>query len=189
MSAPKNGFQLHTKDTAPADSKPLMEKVEQGYGFVPNFFGVISESPAAAEAYMTLNQIFTGKSSLSAADVQVVLLTISQHNKCNYCVAAHTASAERTGLDAGTVQALREGGNLPDAKQDALATFTRKLIDKNGWVSEDDVKTFLDAGYTRQNLLDVILGLSMKTLSNYVNHIAETPVDGPLADKALDKAS
>jgi len=188
-TTPRNGFTLHTKDSAPEAAKPAMDKVERGYGFIPNFFGVVSESPAAAEGYLTLNQLFAAKTALSGNEQQVVLLTISQHNHCNYCVAAHTASAEHAGLDAATISAIRDGRHPPDAKLDALATFTRQLIDKHGWVSDDDVQTFLDAGYTRQHVLDVVLGLAMKTLSNFTNHMAETPVDEPLKDKALESAS
>jgi len=88
MSTPKNGFPLHTKESAPEASKPLLEQVEKGFGFVPNIFGVMSESPAATEAYLTLNKMVQEKTSLSPVEQQVALLAISERNGCDYCVAA-----------------------------------------------------------------------------------------------------
>jgi uncharacterized peroxidase-related enzyme len=189
MTQPKNGFRIHDKSSAPEASTAILEKVEKGFGFIPNVLGVTAESPAALEAYVTLNQILQTKTALSPEEQQVVLLAVSRHNGCGYCVAAHTASSERTGLDAGVIQALREDRNLPDPSLDAVATLCRTFIDKKGWLDESDIQAFLDAGHTRQKLLDVIVGLSMKTISNYINHIADTPLDTPLQPKALDKAS
>jgi uncharacterized peroxidase-related enzyme len=189
MSTLKNGFSLHTKETAPEASRPMLEQVEKNFGFVLNIFGVMAESPAATEAYLTLTKLMQEKTALSPVEQQVVLLTISEHNRCDYCVAAHTMSAERTKVDPGVLEALRSGSRLPDAKLDALATYTRTAMDKKGWVDESDVQAFLDAGYTRQQLMDIYVVLSLKTISNYVNHIADTPLDGPLQSKALKKAS
>lgn len=189
MSTPKNGFPLHTKETAPEASKPLMEQVEKGFGFVPNIFGVMSESPAATEAYLTLNKMVQEKTALSPVEQQVALLAISERNGCDYCIAAHTGSAERANVDSGVLEALRNGSKLPDPKLDALATYARTVIDKKGWVDESDVQALLDAGYTRQQLMDVYVVLSLKTISNYVNHVADTPLDAALQPKALKKAS
>ncbi len=189
MSAPKHGFNLHTKETAPEASKPLMEQVEKGFGFVPNIFKVFAESPAAAEAYMTLNGILRNKTAFTTQEQEVLLLAISEKNGCGYCVAAHTGSAERAQVDDAVIEALRGGQPLPDQKLNALATFACALIEKKGWVSDDDIQAFLDAGYTRQHVLDALVALSMKTISNYTNHIVDTPLDEPLQAKALKKAS
>lgn len=189
MTTAKNGFTIHDKQSAPEASKPTLDKVEQGFGFVPNVLGVIAESPAALDAYATLNGLLKEKSAFSAAEVEVLLLTISVHNNCGYCVAAHSGNAERSGADADVIEAIRNGSEVPDAKLNALATFARTLIDKKGFAEESDIKAFLDAGYTRQHLLDTIAALAMKTISNYTNHIAETPLDKPLQAKAWDKAA
>ncbi len=189
MSTPKNGFSLYTKETAPEGSKPSLEQVEKGFGFVPNIFGVMAESPAATEAYLMLNKLVQDKTALSPVEQQVALLAISEHNGCDYCVAAHTGSAERAKVEPAVLEALRSGSKLPDAKLDALATYARTVIDKKGWVDESDVQALLDAGYTRQQLFDVYVALSLKTISNYVNHVADTPLDAALQAKALKKAS
>ena len=189
MSEPKRGFILHSRDGAPEASQPFLDQVEQGFGFIPNIFRVFAESPAATEAYLSLNNILRNKTAFTAQEQEVLLLAISVTNDCGYCVAAHTGSAERAKLDPEIIESLRGGKALPDSKLNALATFACALIEKRGWVSDDDVQAFLDAGYTRQHLLDALVALSMKTISNYTNHLADTPLDEALQPKALKKAS
>lgn len=188
MNQPKNGFRVHDTASASEDARAILEKVEKGYGFVPNVIGVMAESPAALEAYTTLQQILQTKTALTPAEQQVVLLAVSRHNGCDYCVAAHTASAERAGLDAASIEALRGERELDDKGLDAVARLCRAFIDRKGWLEDADVQAFLDAGHSRQKLLDVLVGLSMKTISNYLNHIADTPLDAPLRAKALETA-
>jgi uncharacterized peroxidase-related enzyme len=185
----KNAFPIHDKASAPAAAQGALDQVEQGFGFVPNVLGVLAESPAAVEGYVTLNGLLAEKSAFTAVEREVLLLAISVHNACGYCVAAHTGNAERAGARAEAVQALRDGRELPDPKLDALATFARTLIDKKGWAEEQDVQTFLAAGYSRRHVLDVVAALAMKTLSNYANHLADTPLDKPLQAKAWEQAA
>jgi len=189
MTAPKNGFTIHDKQSAPDAAKPVLDQVEQGFGFVPNLLGIAAESPAALEAYVTLNGLLKQKTAFTAAELEVLLLAISAHNSCGYCVAAHTGNAERAGADAATIEAIRTGAEIPDPKLHALATFASTLIDKRGFAGEADIQAFLNAGYTRQHMLDVIAALAMKTISNYTNHIADTPLDTPLQAKAWEQAA
>lgn len=173
-------LQIHTTDTAPAGSKQLLGQIGQKYGFTPNLMGVLAESPATLEAYATLSGIFD-KSDFSPVDRQVALLTINRLNECHYCMAAHSTAALRIGMDEATLAALRNGTQLPDARQNALAIFTTAVIEKRGWVTDEDVSAFISAGFTKANVLEVILAASLKTISNYVNHVAETPVDSAFA--------
>lgn len=189
MTTPKNGFTIHDKESAPEASKPVLDKVAQGFGFIPNLLGIAAESPATAEAYVTLNGLLREKSAFTPVEVETLLLTISVHNSCGYCVAAHSGGAERAQVDPQVIEAIRAGREIPDAKLEALATFARTLIDKQGFAAEADIQAFLDAGYTRQHVLDVITALAMKTISNFTNHIADTPLDQPLQGKAWDKAA
>lgn len=161
---------------APEAARPLLQKAEQKYGFVPNILGVMANSPALLEAYMSLSQIFE-KAGFSAAEKQVVLLAVSAENGCDYCSAAHSAIARMQNVDEAVIKAIGNGDRLPDAKLDALFRFTRVLVDKRGRPSDEDLQTFLDVGYSEAQVQDVITGIGMKTLSNYNNHIAETPLD------------
>jgi uncharacterized peroxidase-related enzyme len=188
-STTKNGFPIHDKQSAPEASQDTLGQIEQGFGFIPNVLGVMAESPAALQGYATLNGLLEQQSAFTAEEVQVLLLAISAHNRCGYCVAAHTGNAERAGAREEVVQALRAGDTPKDERLAALVTFARTLIDKQGWASEQDVQAFLDAGFTRQHLLDTVTAVAMKTLSNFTNHIADTPLDEPLQNKAWGEAA
>ncbi len=169
-------LQVHTLESAPEKSRPILEQAKKTLGFVPNLYGVFAESPAMLEAYTTIGGAFD-RSSFTPTERQIVLLTMSFENECDYCMAAHSTIAGMQRVPDGVVQALRRGEPIADARLEALSAFARKVVRERGWVSEGDVQAFLDAGFTRAQLLEVILGIGMKILSNYANHIARTPVD------------
>lgn len=180
-------FPVHTRDTAPQRSKATLAQVEKAFGFVPNLAGMLAESPAALEGYLAVAAAF-GRSGLSKTEQQVVLLTASVENECQYCVAAHTAIAAGDGVPAEVVAAVRSAAPIGDPKLEALRRFAQAVVERRGWV-EDELPAFLAAGYTRANALDVITGVTQKTLSNYANHIAATPVDPPFRPHAWTPAA
>jgi len=164
------------RDDAPEASREWLDAANKNYGFVPNILGVMANAPALLEAYMTMSGVFE-KTSFSAAEKQVVLLAVSKENGCNYCGAAHTAMAKMQGVDEAVLDAIHSGDALPDEKLDALFRFTRTMVEKRGLPSKGDLKEFLEAGYSEAQIQDVIVGIGMKTLSNYNNHITTPPVD------------
>lgn len=176
-------FAVHTKQTAPEKSVALLESVEKAFGFVPNLIGTMAESPAAAKGYLTIGEIFD-ETSFSRTERQVVILAASRYNECHYCMAAHSVVAEMQKVPDDVIEAIRADRPITDPKLEALRAFTTAVVDKRGWVSDHDIEAFLEAGYTKEQILEVILGVSMKTLSNYVNHIAHTPLDTAFAGKA-----
>jgi uncharacterized peroxidase-related enzyme len=169
-------FKVYTSQDAPENSRQILADTQKKYGFVPNLFGVLAESPAALEGYASIGNAFS-KSSLSAVEQQVVLLSTSFENGCTYCMAAHSAVAKMIGATEVVVQSLRDGTAIPDNRLEALRTFTRTLVEKRGWVSQQDIDSFLSAGYNKAQILEVITGIVQKTLSNYTDHIAHTPLD------------
>jgi uncharacterized peroxidase-related enzyme len=173
-------FSLHAVETAPAQSKPLLEGAKAKIGFVPNLLGVLAEAPAALEAYLSMNDVFA-RTSLSREEQQVVLLTVAVVNECEYCVAAHSTIAAAQGVADADIHSIREDTVLADTRFEALRRFTTLAVENRGWVAEADVQAFIDAGFTRQNVLEVITGISLKILSNYVNHLVDTPVDDAFA--------
>ncbi|MEE8046999.1 MAG: carboxymuconolactone decarboxylase family protein [Dehalococcoidia bacterium] len=176
-------FNVHTKATVSTESAELLGKAEKAYGFIPNLLGVLAESPAALKAYLTVGQIFD-ESSFSPTERQVVLLAASRFNEYRYCVAAHSAAAGLQKVPTQVIDAIRNDRPIVDGKLEALRVFTTVVVEKRGWVSEADIAEFLIAGYTRAQVLEVIVGVSFKTLSNYVNHIADTPLDDAFAARA-----
>jgi uncharacterized peroxidase-related enzyme len=176
-------FTVHTIETAPNRSVALLEGARKAFGFVPNLIGVLAESPATAEAYLTLSTIFD-KSSLNPAERQVAILAISRYNECDYCMAAHSVIASMQKVPSDVIQALRNDQPIKDRKLEALRTFATTVVAKRGWVSGDDVAAFLSVGYDNAQILEIILAASLKTLSNYANHVAETPIDDAFANRA-----
>lgn len=179
-------FKLHDMDSAPGDSRPFLEAAEEKFGFVPNVLKIQAEAPALLEGYMTLSQIYA-KSSFSAAEQQIILMCVSYANNCQYCMAAHTGGAKQSGADVEAIEAIRKGGEIPDQRLDALCSFVRSVVDQRGWVPGETVEAFLEAGYSRQNVLEVILGIAVKTMTHYVNHMADTPLDVELKALAWEK--
>lgn len=180
-------FPIHDLDSAPEDSKPTLTAAKQAFGAIPNLFGVFAESPALLKAYTTVDGLLQNDTAFDATERQVVFMTVSFDNECDYCMAAHSTISRMQGVPADVVTALRDGSPLPTAKLEALRTFTSRLVESRGWAGEDAVQTFLDAGYTRRHVLEVVLGIAFKTLSNYTNHLAATPVDAGFAPNAWSK--
>jgi len=169
-------FTLHTEDTAPDDAKPLIANSQAAFGFVPGLHAVMAEAPGLLEAYQRVHELFA-KSSFDADELTVVWQAVNVENACHYCVPAHTGIAKSMKVDDAITDALRDGTPLPTPRLEALRDFTLKLVRQHGNVAEADVQAFLEAGFTRRNVLEVILGYSQKVMSNYTNHIANTPVD------------
>jgi len=180
-------FNIYGVEDAPEASKPVLEGVKKRYGFVPNLLGGMAESSTALTSYMELNKKLTG-STLTPAELQVLFLAISYENKCAYCVAAHTAGGKRAELPDEVIEALRAGGSLNDPKLNSLANFARNMLNKRGWLEKEDIDDFLGAGYTKSNIFDVITALAAKTLSNYTNHIVDTPLDDSISKFKWNKS-
>lgn len=181
-------FTLHDSDSAPAEARSRLEAAQSKMGFIPNLFAKMAEAPAALEAYQELDAIFA-KTSLSPVEREVVLLATSVYNRCHFCVAAHSGRAKNAGIAEADLEALRAGSALPDPKLNALAEFTRDVVDQRGWVDDATVERFLEAGFERRHVLEVLIGVSIKTLSNYTNHITGTPLNEQLKPLAWEEAA
>lgn len=177
MSTTARDFTLHTPDTACADAKPILDAAQKSFGMVPNLHAVLAEAPVALEGYGTLMSIFE-RSSLSGPEQQLVLLTTSFENECRYCMAGHSMLAANAGLAKDAIDAIRDGNDIDDEKLEALHRFTSSVVRMRGQVGEGDVNAFVDAGYSKQAALEVIVGVAVKTISNYTDHVAEVPLDG-----------
>ncbi len=176
MTTTSTGFTVHNVETAPEAARPRLEAGQKMLGFVPNLYGVLAEAPNVLEAYQMLSRIYD-QGSFSKTEQQVVTITANIENGCTYCVAAHSTLAQMQGVPADVIAALRDEQPLADAKLEALRRFARAVVVQRGWVEDAEVQAFLDAGYTRGQVLEVVLGVAFKTLSNYANHMTDTPRD------------
>ena len=171
-------FKVHTLESAPKNARPLLEQSLADWGMVPNLHAVLAEAPVVLEAYKQLHESFT-KTSLTPAERHIVWLSINVENECHYCVPAHTMMATMDKLPDDVISALRNRTTIADKKLEALHTFTTSVVQKRGMVDDAELQNFYAAGYTKQNVLEVILGVAQKVFSNYSNHISKVPLDPP----------
>jgi len=181
-------IKVHDPATAPEGSRETLNKVESAFGFIPNLMKVLAGAPPLLEAYLAISELFN-QTSLDMTERQVVLLATNVENRCDYCVAAHTVIARMQKVPSDVLEALREDRPIADGKLEALRRFTAETVRTRGWPSEAARKRFLDAGYTSQHALEVILGVGLKTLANYTNHLANTPLDDAFAPGEWEAAA
>jgi len=177
-------FPVHTKESAPKKALPAMEMAESAFGFVPNLLGIMASSPALSEAYLALAGIFEKSTALTPTERQVVLLTVSRYHECHYCMAAHSMAADMQDVSPDVTNAIRNDLPISDNKLEALRHLVNALIERRGLVSEQVLKEFIDAGYQASHVFDVMVGVGQKTLSNYTNHFAKTPLDAAFESRA-----
>lgn len=170
-------FTVHTLESAPAESKALLEDSLKSFGMIPNLHGVMSEAPAVLEGYQRLHELFQ-QASFSAEELTVIWQSLNVEHDCHYCVPAHTAIAHQMKVSPDIIDALRNKTPLPE-RLEALRKFTLAMARSRGNVTADEIADFLAAGYTKQQVLEVVLGLAQKVMSNYINHFTETPIDKP----------
>ena len=171
-------FPIYNINTAPEESKAALVQAKETFGFIPNLEGIFAQAPALLKGSMVLWDLFE-TTSFSPIEQQVIYLTANYEHECHYCMAAHSGLAKMIGMAANDLQALREGKQLSDPKLQALRQFTQQMIQSRGWVDDSEIEKFLAAGYTQRQVLEVILGIAIKIMHNYTNHIAKTPLDKP----------
>lgn len=174
-------FTFHTVETAPEDSKAILEGSIKQMGSIPGLYAAMAESPETLKAYQQLHQAFTA-TSFDAEELTVVWQTINVEHECGFCVPAHTAIAHSMKVDPALTEALRNSEPMPNAKLQALHDFTLAMVRERGNVSDEEMEAFFAAGYSQKQVIEIILGLSQKVISNYVNHVAKTPV-GPIFEQ------
>jgi AhpD family alkylhydroperoxidase len=116
---------------------------------------------------------------------EAILLTISRFHGCTYCMAAHSMiAAKMSKVPQDVLEVLRSGGRLSDEKLEALSRFTEVMLEQRGRPASSDLKAFEEAGYSDRHVLEIILAIAVKTISNYSNHVLHTQVDAPFHDYA-----
>lgn len=180
-------FKLHDQTSAPEASKALLEDSAKSLGMIPGLHAVMAEAPAVLEGYQQLHRLVL-ETSFNNDEKTVLWQAINVEHACHYCVPAHTAIAKSMKVSDEVTDALRNETALPNAKLEALRSFVLTVVRKRGEVTQQELQAFYHAGYAQQQVLEVILGVSQKVMSNYINHIAATPVDKPFQKFAWEKA-
>ncbi|MFT7683468.1 MAG: alkylhydroperoxidase family enzyme [Moritella dasanensis] len=169
-------FTIHSLESAPAKSRPILEQSLKANGMLPNLHAVMAEAPGLLEGYQVLHKLFT-ESSFNAEELTVVWQTINVEHGCTYCVPAHTGIANMMKVDPAITASLRNQDPMPTPTLQVLHDTTLLMVRNRGVISEAEMQSFFVAGYTQQQLLEIVLGLAQKVMSNYTNHLAQTPID------------
>jgi len=174
-----------TRETAPAAAVPVLDKIQKTFGFTPNLMATFANSPAVLEGYLALDAHFE-KTAFMPVERQIILLAASVENHCGYCIAAHSTIAKGF-LHAGAEQiaAVREGRATGDRKIDALVKLTREIVEKRGYATTGTIEEFVAAGYRPAQTMELLLGVALKTISNYLDHFNPAPLDPAFAQEAV----
>jgi len=180
-------LKIHTIESAPEASKPLLEGSLKAFGMVPNLHGILASAPKALEGYQILHNLFS-QTSFNEEELTVVWQAINVEHECHYCVPAHTGIAHSMKVDPALTEALRNEQPMQNAKLQALYDTTLIIVRNRGNVSQEALNNFYAEGYGEQQILEIILGLAQKVISNYTNHIGNTPIDKPFDEFSWNKA-
>ncbi len=157
--------------------KELLDAVQTKLGMTPNLVRVFANSPAVLQAYLSLGEAL-GAGSLNARIREQIALTVAETNQCGYCLSAHSAIGKMVGLNHDELQDARQATSA-DPKANAALRFARQVVEKRGWVSDDDIDTVRGAGWDDGEISEIVANVVANILTNYFNHIAETPIDFP----------
>lgn len=167
-----------TRNDVSTENQALFDQLEKGLGMVPNLYATLAHSQNALSTYLTLQ---SAKSSITGKAREVVNLVVSQVNECEYCLAAHTVIGKMTGFDDAQILEIRGGTAGFDVKLDALARLTRNIALNRGKADATLLDAFFAAGWTKENLVDTIVTIGDKTVTNYLHATTKVPVDFPAA--------
>ena len=169
-------------------AKGILEYIKSEMGAIPNLYKVMANNPALLSAYTKSDEVFREHSDFTPQEQEVILLSVAIYNGCTYCAAAHSFIGEKKGnISRDVLEAIRNQEDIPDEKLDALSKYSISVAKERGYPSESAAKAFKDAGYTDKHIAGVVTAVGMKTMSNYINHIAETELDDMFSDYKWEK--
>lgn len=173
-----SNFNVPTREEVSESNQAIFDNLKNALGFVPNLYATYAHSENALGNYLA----FSGaKTSLSAKQKEVVNLAVSQVNECLYCLAAHTAIGKMNGFTDDQILELRKGRASFDTKLDALARLAKNITENKGTTDAEVLEYYFNAGWTKENLVDTIVLVGDKTISNYLHKTTDVPVDFPAA--------
>lgn len=171
-------FTVPTRNEVSENNQSIFDNLQKGLGFVPNLYATFAYSQTALVDYLTLQN---RKSSLSAKEREVINLVVSQVNDCHYCLAAHTALGKMNGFTDEQILEIRKAQISFNEKLKALANFVKEVAFNRGRPSEKASNLLFEAGYSKENSIDIIMIIGDKIISNYLHSFTQIPIDFPLA--------
>ncbi|MBL7861820.1 MAG: carboxymuconolactone decarboxylase family protein [Cyclobacteriaceae bacterium] len=174
----KRTFTVPTRDQVSSTNQAIFDNLSSGLGFVPNLYAYYAKSETALADYLALQN---RKSTLKAKEREVINLVTSQINGCRYCQSAHTALGKMNGFTDDQILELRQGSASFDSKIDALVKFAKSVVENRGHASDEAKEAFFSAGYTEATLIDVVIVIGDKIISNYIHNLTGFAIDFPVA--------
>lgn len=171
-------FSVPTKSEVNQENQATFAELEKGLGFVPNLYAYYAKHETALNDYL---QFQGRKNTLSKKEQEVINLVVSQYNNCTYCLAAHTVLGGLNGFTENQIIEIRKGSAGFDSKLNSLITFVSHVLENRGKLSEESKESFFDAGYSEANLIDVVININTKAISNYIHNITDFAIDFPIA--------
>ena len=176
-----SNFKVHTLSESTGKRKEALEQVQKRYGMLPNVIGGMGESPAAVKGYTGLIDAMN-ECTFTRTEIHVVWFTINLEHGCHYCMSAHTPWAMEEGVPQTVIDTARAGGRYDDPKLEALREFTQAMVRYRGWVDNEKTDAFLAAGFSRENIFEIVAAIAYKVMTNYTNHIVEPELDDAYKD-------
>ena len=177
-------LKVYNIDSAPKESKHALEEVNRRYGQIPNLWGTLANSPALLNGYMALNQQWE-RSSLTAREREFVFLSASVANQCPYCMAGYTAGLKHMNVGGDIIRQVLNNDTVGDPKLNALVTLVKEIVNNRGFLTDPVRDAFLAAGYQENIILEILIGVAMKTMANYVDHLFPIPIDEKYSEEYL----
>jgi alkylhydroperoxidase family enzyme len=171
-------YPVHTLESAPLQSKPVLQQLQQAFGVIPNVAAKMAASPVLINGFIGLFERVHA-SSLTEPQIQTLLLTNAVTNASEWPVAFHTALALKQGVSSADVDAIRRGALPADAQLAALSTLARTLIERRGLLSDADQQQFFEAGFSAEQLLEVIAVVAASTITNYTSSVTRPELEAP----------
>jgi uncharacterized peroxidase-related enzyme len=171
-------FTVPTRSEVSENNQAIFDNLQKALGFVPNLYATFALNDTALGDYLSLQN---RKSTLRAKEREVINLVVSQVNECAYCLAAHTALGKMNGFSDDQILEIRSGEAGFDAKLDALAQFVQDITINRGKPSAEITERLFAAGYTQANLIDILIVIGDKIISNFLHGVTQIPVDFPAA--------
>ena len=171
-------FQVPTREEVSENNQAIFDNLQKNLGFVPNLYAYYAKNETALGDYLGLQN---RKSTLRAKEREIINLVVSQVNGCRYCQSAHTALGKMNGFTDDQILDIRGGEAEFDTKFDALAKFTKSVVENRGRASEESKTALFEAGYNEANLVDIVMVIGDKTISNYIHNLTGFEIDFPLA--------
>jgi uncharacterized peroxidase-related enzyme len=171
---PVSDFTVHTIEKAPAASAPILKALHEQVGFVPNLAATMAGGPTLLQAFASLRGL-AAQGPLTAAERELVSIAVAGEIACRYCFAAHSTFAAKVGAAPDHIAAVRSGEAAGDAKQQALLRFARAVARREG--APAAARDLVRAGYTREQVLEVLVAIAVPMLAGMVDGVAEVEVD------------